>query len=121
MRTIPPYLFALALISVIVGHVELADLARYALYVANLYLAGLAVAVVVDKTAAKAIDTTGAGDAFAAAFVAARLGGDEVEACLRKAVAAGAAATIHLGGRASEFRMPLEAGRTVPAPAISSD
>jgi peptidoglycan/LPS O-acetylase OafA/YrhL len=29
MRTIPPYLFALALISTIVGHVELADLARY--------------------------------------------------------------------------------------------
>jgi peptidoglycan/LPS O-acetylase OafA/YrhL len=45
MRTIPPYLFALALISVIVGHVELADLARYALYVANLYLAGLSVAL----------------------------------------------------------------------------
>jgi peptidoglycan/LPS O-acetylase OafA/YrhL len=37
MRTIPPYLFALALISVIVGHIELADLARYALYVENLY------------------------------------------------------------------------------------
>jgi peptidoglycan/LPS O-acetylase OafA/YrhL len=31
MRTIPPYLFALALISVIVGHVELADFTRYAL------------------------------------------------------------------------------------------
>jgi peptidoglycan/LPS O-acetylase OafA/YrhL len=37
MRTIPPYLFALALISVIVGHVELADLVRYALYVENLF------------------------------------------------------------------------------------
>ncbi len=37
MRTIPPYLFALALMSVIVGHVELADLARYALYVENLF------------------------------------------------------------------------------------
>jgi peptidoglycan/LPS O-acetylase OafA/YrhL len=37
MRTIPPYLFALALISTIVGHVELADLARYALYVENVF------------------------------------------------------------------------------------
>jgi peptidoglycan/LPS O-acetylase OafA/YrhL len=37
MRTIPPYLFALALISVIVGHVELADFTRYALYVENLF------------------------------------------------------------------------------------
>jgi len=37
MRTIPPYLFALALISTIVGHAELADVARYALYVENLY------------------------------------------------------------------------------------
>ncbi len=45
MRTIPPYLFALALISAIVGHAELADVARYALYVENLYLAGLSVAL----------------------------------------------------------------------------
>jgi peptidoglycan/LPS O-acetylase OafA/YrhL len=37
MRTIPPYLFALVLISMIVGHVELADLTRYALYVENLF------------------------------------------------------------------------------------
>ena len=37
MRTIPPYLFALALISTIVGNVELADLVRYALYVENLF------------------------------------------------------------------------------------
>ena len=37
MRTIPPYLFALALISTIVGHVELADLTRYALYIENLF------------------------------------------------------------------------------------
>jgi peptidoglycan/LPS O-acetylase OafA/YrhL len=37
MRTIPPYLFALALISVIAGNVNLADLARYAFYVENLF------------------------------------------------------------------------------------
>jgi sugar/nucleoside kinase (ribokinase family) len=49
--------------------------------------------------AARAIDTTGAGDAFAAAFVAARLAGEEIESCLRKAVAAGTAATGFVGGR----------------------
>jgi len=49
--------------------------------------------------ATSAIDSTGAGDAFAAAFVAAKLAGEGVEACLRKAVAAGAAATTFLGGR----------------------
>jgi peptidoglycan/LPS O-acetylase OafA/YrhL len=36
MRTIPPYLFALALISTIVGHVRPADLTRYVFYVENL-------------------------------------------------------------------------------------
>jgi len=45
------------------------------------------------------IDITGAGDAFAAAFVAGRLSGDNVEACLARAVAAGAAATAFVGGR----------------------
>ena len=49
--------------------------------------------------AVRAVDTTGAGDAFAAAFVAGRLAGEGVEACLGKAVAAGAAATTRLGGR----------------------
>ena len=50
-------------------------------------------------SATKAIDTTGAGDAFAAAFVAARLAGEDIEDCLGKAVVAGAAATTFLGGR----------------------
>lgn len=36
MRTIPPYLFAMALIAAIAGHVSLANLARYAFYVENL-------------------------------------------------------------------------------------
>ena len=49
--------------------------------------------------AVEAIDTTGAGDAFAAAFVAARLAGQDIEACLARAVDAGAAATTRLGGR----------------------
>ncbi len=50
-------------------------------------------------SAAPALDTTGAGDAFAAAFVAGRLAGEPIETCLQKAVAAGTAATAFLGGR----------------------
>jgi len=46
-----------------------------------------------------ALDSTGAGDAFAAAFVAGRLNRESVEACLARAVAAGAAATSFVGGR----------------------
>jgi len=49
--------------------------------------------------AAEVIDTTGAGDAFAAAFVAGRLHGEPVEACLHAAVTAGSAATGFVGGR----------------------
>jgi sugar/nucleoside kinase (ribokinase family) len=47
----------------------------------------------------EALDTTGAGDAFAAAFLAAHLKGAGVEESLRLAVAAGSAATEFLGGR----------------------
>jgi sugar/nucleoside kinase (ribokinase family) len=47
-----------------------------------------------------AVDTTGAGDAFAAAFVAWRLSGADVPRCLAEAVAAGTAATGQVGGRA---------------------
>ena len=49
--------------------------------------------------AVQVLDTTGAGDAFAAAFVAWRLSGADVPRCLAEAVAAGAAATAHIGGR----------------------
>jgi sugar/nucleoside kinase (ribokinase family) len=47
----------------------------------------------------KAIDTTGAGDAFVAAFLAAQLSGAAIEECLNRAVSAGAAATEFVGGR----------------------
>jgi sugar/nucleoside kinase (ribokinase family) len=46
-----------------------------------------------------AIDTTGAGDAFFAGFLAARLSGATMETCLRRAAEAGAEATQSLGGR----------------------
>jgi sugar/nucleoside kinase (ribokinase family) len=47
----------------------------------------------------EAIDATGAGDAFVAAFLAARIKGAEIEAALKRAVAAGAEATTQVGGR----------------------
>ena len=45
------------------------------------------------------VDSTGAGDAFAAAALHAWLDGADVPACLRAAVHAGAKAVTHLGGR----------------------
>ncbi len=52
------------------------------------------------------LDSTGAGDAFVARFLAARLQGLSIEDGLARAAAAGAAATEVLGGRpeASEAR-----------------
>jgi sugar/nucleoside kinase (ribokinase family) len=47
----------------------------------------------------EAIDTTGAGDAFVAAFLAARLSGGDIQPALERAVAAGAAASTIVGGR----------------------
>jgi sugar/nucleoside kinase (ribokinase family) len=47
----------------------------------------------------EAIDTTGAGDAFVAAFLAARLAGADIQAALERATAAGALASTTVGGR----------------------
>ena len=45
------------------------------------------------------IDTTGAGDAFAAAFLACELAGNPVEMCLKAGIAAGAEAVTLIGGQ----------------------
>jgi sugar/nucleoside kinase (ribokinase family) len=47
----------------------------------------------------EAVDTTGAGDAFVAAFLAARLSGADIRPALERAAAAGAQATKRVGGR----------------------
>ena len=47
----------------------------------------------------EAVDTTGAGDAFVAAFLTARLSGADIEPALERAAAAGAEATRRIGGR----------------------
>jgi sugar/nucleoside kinase (ribokinase family) len=44
-------------------------------------------------------DSTGAGDAFVAAFLVARLNGQPIERCLAEAAAAGSAATEFIGGQ----------------------
>lgn len=45
------------------------------------------------------VDTTGAGDAFAAAFLSADLSGQPLEACLKAGIAAGSAAVSTIGGQ----------------------
>jgi sugar/nucleoside kinase (ribokinase family) len=52
----------------------------------------------------EAIDTTGAGDAFVAAFLAARFSGAEIEPALVRAAAAGAQASTAVGGRPKRKR-----------------
>jgi sugar/nucleoside kinase (ribokinase family) len=49
--------------------------------------------------AAEVVDTTGAGDAFAAAFLAAQLKGADEDACLKAGVEAGARAVGTIGGQ----------------------
>ena len=47
----------------------------------------------------EALDTTGAGDAFVAAFLSQRLSGADIQLALERAAAAGAEATTMIGGR----------------------
>jgi sugar/nucleoside kinase (ribokinase family) len=56
----------------------------------------------VSAPAIEVVDTTGAGDAFAGAFLAAVLGDETMPNCLDKAVAAGSAAVGFLGARPPE-------------------
>jgi sugar/nucleoside kinase (ribokinase family) len=49
-----------------------------------------------------AVDTTGAGDAFAAAFLIHEIRGHSVEACLKAGIAAGAEAVTQIGGQPAE-------------------
>jgi sugar/nucleoside kinase (ribokinase family) len=84
---------------------QMADLAQhYALAVVKRGAEGCEAAAGANRwraTAppAKAIDTTGAGDAFVAGFLAAQLAGAPIEKGLARASAAGAAATEIIGGR----------------------
>ena len=61
----------------------------------------------VSAPPAQVNDSTGAGDAFVAAFLVARLAGRPIEHCLTEAVAAGAAATEFIGGQ-PEIRRPCD-------------
>jgi sugar/nucleoside kinase (ribokinase family) len=53
----------------------------------------------VNAPKTEAIDTTGAGDAFVAAFLSHRLSGADIQPALERAAAAGAAASESVGGR----------------------
>jgi sugar/nucleoside kinase (ribokinase family) len=53
----------------------------------------------VNAPKVQALDTTGAGDAFVAAFLSQRLSGAHIQPALERAVAAGAAASTIVGGR----------------------
>lgn len=54
----------------------------------------------------EAIDTSGAGDAFLAAFLGARLRGRPIDQCLEAGVRAGSSAVIHFGGRPPARNLP---------------
>jgi sugar/nucleoside kinase (ribokinase family) len=56
----------------------------------------------------EAIDTTGAGDAFVAAFLASRLQGEDIQPALERAAGAGAQATTRVGGRPETAQTPVE-------------
>ncbi len=85
--------------------------ARYPLVVVKRGAAGCEAAVGASRWRAEApeveaVDTTGAGDAFVAAFLAARLSGTDIQAALERAAAAGAAASTTIGGRPRPLPQP---------------
>jgi len=57
------------------------------------------VSISLPAPASEVIDTTGAGDAFAAAFLAAEMRGEKADACLRAGIDAGATAVTLVGGQ----------------------
>jgi sugar/nucleoside kinase (ribokinase family) len=57
------------------------------------------VRVLLPAPSVTVVDSTGAGDAFAAGFIAAHLAGDDEAAALAKAIAAGARAVQSIGGQ----------------------
>jgi sugar/nucleoside kinase (ribokinase family) len=59
--------------------------------------------------AVEAIDTTGAGDAFDAGFLAGLLAGEGLAACVRRGNACGALTTLHIGGSGGFDRARVEA------------
>ncbi len=56
-----------------------------------------------DAPPAKVVDSSGAGDAFLAAFLSRYLGGEPIESCMRAGVQAGSRASTILGGRPPVF------------------
>lgn len=59
--------------------------------------AGLRISLPAPKV--EVVDTTGAGDAFAAGFLSAELGGEPLETCLARGIEAGSAAVTKIGGQ----------------------
>jgi len=57
------------------------------------------VALQLPAPAVEVIDTTGAGDAFAAAFVSAELAGGDISTCLKRGIEAGSRAVTQVGGQ----------------------
>ena len=69
----------------------------------------------------EAVDTTGAGDAFVAGFLAARIEGAEIDAALTRAVVAGSEAAVKVGeGRGPHARLPSTGRVGVSAACVSA-